>query len=188
MLKYLDFINENKKNSIEKIIQEKINTITLNGIFYHGSSIQNDKYDGYNLIDELSTGYSDFEAIWITDKEDIANDFSEEATRSDDDIRCVYKLKLNNVKNIADIPYQMSKKIINEYELFDFRESIDILKDAGYNGWKTIGSIGKKTYEDFAIFYENLIYIIEVKFYINDNWTDYFNIEDATNFLKNKNK
>lgn len=46
------------------------------------------------------------------------------------------------------------------------------------------GSIGRSLYNDFAIFYDDLINIKDVKFFINDEWTEYMSLEKAEFFLE----
>lgn len=152
--------------------------IKMNGEYYHGTILQEKE-----LITELKIGYSDFDAIWVTDNEDIAEKFAEDKQYDDDEIIAVYKVIINSNK-IADIDFATSKQLINKYELDDFRDIIDILKSKGYNGWKTPGSIGRNLYNDFAIFYEDLINLKDVKFFINNDWTEYMSLPNAKIFLE----
>jgi len=152
--------------------------IRMNGEYYHGTILQDNE-----IITNLHLGYSDFDAIWVTDDENIAEEFAEDKKYDKTDIIVVYKVIINTSK-IADIDYEMSKDLIEKYELDDFRDIIEILKNKGYNGWKTSGSIGRTLYNDFALFYENLITIKEIKLFINNDWTEYMPLSTASNLLE----
>lgn len=171
-----------KNENYETGIDTDYETLTLDGYFYHGTVLRKDE----ELIEKLETGYSDYDAIWVSSEEDVADDFSDQFGVEEGEIRCIYKIKLDNVENVVKLTYEQTQDIMEEYGLFDFRESIDILKNMGYKGWLTIGTIDEKIYDDYAIFYEDLIYIEEVKFYINEQWTDFMKINDAIEFLKTK--
>jgi hypothetical protein len=152
--------------------------IKMNGVYYHGTIIQDNE-----LITELTMGYSDFDAIWVTDNEKIAEEFAKDKQYDDNEIVVVYKVIVKSNK-IADIDYSTSNQLIDKYELDDFRDIIEILKSKGYNGWKTPGSIGRNLYNDFAIFYKDLINIKDVKFFINNQWTEYMSLPNAEKFLE----
>ena len=181
MLSYGKFLLEKLRTS-SKIINSMKN-IPISGTFYHGSYI-NDEH-GLSIIKEFEFGYSDYNAIWITDDENIAKLFTKYNSTSNNDIQCVYKIKVKPTKKIAYIDMNIYKEILDYYGFYDLREFIEILTQSGYDGWKTLGSIDGHQYDDYAIFNLNLIYIEEVKFLINNTWTDYVKIELADEFLKN---
>lgn len=176
------------KNTVHQYLNEQILNedrlyipkTKLSGIFYHGSLINGDD----DIFNELNLGYSDWDAIWLTDDENIAEEFSEwHSGVYDNETRLVFRVKMN-VRTIADITYDLSKRIIGTWGLSDFRESIPILKQKGFNGWITTGSLGYYTYNDIAIFNPNLIKIQDVKLLLDNDWTDFMNINDAQELIE----
>lgn len=166
-------------------IFESINRLPrkrLNGEFYHGFSV-NKEYDNTDIFHEFDFSYSDWEAVWVSDDEYVADEFSSWKTNDDDDIRVVYKVKVNTT-GIADIPYEESQDIMEYFGLSDFRESIPYLKDKGYKGWITPGTIDSTRYDDIALFYpDEQTQILEAKLYINDDWTDYMSLPEAQEMI-----
>jgi hypothetical protein len=71
--------------------------------------------------------------------------------------------------------------MIKKFNLF---ESVNYIPKIRINGWKTSGSIGRTLYNDFALFYENLITIKEIKLFINNDWTEYMPLSTASNLLE----
>ena len=131
----------------------------------------------------LELGYSDFEAIWFSSNEDVSEEFAENRKSSDDnEIIAMFKVHLKS-SDIASIDYELSQEINDFYGYYDFRESIDMLVSEGFEGWKTIGSIGYTQYDDYAVFDEDIIEEKAIKFYINDEWTEYIPINQAQDFL-----
>lgn len=176
-LKYLkiyeDYIQDNEYNI-------EIPKTEIDGIFYHGTNL----VDG-NFIDELNFGYSDYNALWFTKDEHIADQFADNSYFNDDydAIKTLYEVEIES-NNIADISYELYKEIIEFYGLFDLRESIPILKQEGFDGWVTLGSIGQNIYDDYAIFNEDIINIKKCKLFIDNKWTDYMSLENAEKMYK----
>lgn len=181
LLNYSNFILEKIKTG-SKII-DSMKKIPISGAFYHGSHLDED----LNVIKEFEFGYSDYDAIWFTDDEYIAEKFCDYNMGTGyNNIKCVYKITIEPTKNIADINRDIYEEILDFYGFYDLRESIETLKQLGYDGWRTSGSIDGHAYVDYAVFDLNLIYIQEVKFLIDDIWTDYIKIELADESIKNK--
>ena len=102
---------------------------------------------------------------------------------NDDDIKVVYQVQVKST-GIADIDYQTSQNILDEWGISDFRESIDILKRQGFKGWCTPGSIDNHQYEDIALFYPNeQTKIVSVKLFMNDDWSDYMDLDKAQEII-----
>lgn len=164
----------------EQILSEaaiKIPRIKLSGNFYHGTVLVNDD----NLFYRFDSKNSDWNAIWFADDEYIAEEYSDWKGGYGDgfsEIRVVYRVGVN-IRSIADISYELSQEIKFEWELEDFREAIDILREKGFKGWQVPGSLGHNIYNDIAIFYPDEIKIQDVKLYLNDEWTDYMSIDEA---------
>jgi hypothetical protein len=177
---YNDVQDEEYSQEDEEYREPEIPSIKIDDIFYHGTTTQRD-----GLFDYLSTNESDYEAIWFTDDEYIAEKFAENKNYNDEDITTIYKIKVK-LDDIADINYALSKELKDFYELEDFRDIIPILKNENFNGWKTSGSIGYEQYDDYAIFNGNYIDILEVKFLLDNDWTDYLPLDKAKQFLLEK--
>lgn len=153
---------------------------TIDGIYYHGSIIQDGEF-----FDNLSFGYSDWNALWFSDEFEISDKFSENWKSDNDDIQVIFKVKLKS-KDIADISYEMSQEIMEYYGVEDFRECIPYLENDGYEGWETKGSIGYHEYEDIAIFERNahnIIEIISMSFKNNNEWSDFIPINQAEEYF-----
>ena len=157
-------------------------TTSLIGHVYHGTVINLEEGDG--LYSKLRVGQSDWDAVWVSDQEKIAEEFSENKSYDEEKgIFVVYMLEAN-CHDIAYIDYDDSKEIVDSFVVDDFREVFSMLDRLGYNGCKTLGSIGSTIYEDYAIFDENCLEIIAAKFKVEDEWTDYMSIIEAEEFLE----
>lgn len=161
----------------------RLRRLRLNDIYYHGWGMDNSDEE-IDLWNEFGFGYSDYEAMWVTEEEQIAEEFSDWRGA---DIRVVYKVQVKTT-GIAEIDYPKSQDLMEYWGLEDFREIIDILKRYDYKGWSTPGAIGSNKYDDVALFYpDEQIKILEAKVSIDEgDWTNYMKLEDATEYL-NKN-
>lgn len=161
-----------KKLFEQEIEFDIIDLSTISDVFYHGTILMKDS----NLPDTLEIGYSDFNALWFTDEEDIAKEFMKGKIQNNNMVGVIYKVNLN-CKNTLDINESMYQTIQQELDLYDdLRDYLDYFKNIGYDSWITSGSIGSDLYKDVAIFYEDDIKIIEVKLLINKKWTKYMPI------------
>lgn len=150
----------------------------ISGTFYHGSAISNDDY----VFDEFDSSYSDWGAVWLADDESVAEEFSDRFGTDDGEYRIVFAVsaKLNA---IADISNELVDEIVDMWGIEDIREAIPLLQQKGYNGWELSGSLDLMHYNDIAIFYPEDINILKVKMFVNDDWTDYMEIDDANGLL-----
>ena len=157
----------------------RIPRTSVNGIYYHGFYVEDDS----GLFDELNTGCSDYDAVWVTEEETIADEFTDYNSYSDNSIKVVYQVQVKST-GIADIDYQISREILDSWGLSDFRESIEILKRKGFKGWITPGSIDLHMYDDIALFYpDEQTKIVSVKLFMNDDWTDYMDLDKAQEII-----
>ena len=156
----------------------RIKKTKLNGTYYHGTSIGQDD----DLFSEFKIGHSDWDAVWFSSDEYISEQFAEDSYRDDNEIKAIYEVNLN-CNSIADIGYEQSQEIVQQWGLYDFRESISTLKQKGFNGWKTTGSIGHNIYDDIALFNMYCVKIVGVKLLINDEWTDYMSLSQAQDII-----
>lgn len=133
-----------------------IPSITINNTFYHGTAIYKQ--------DEVFSRFSfngDWDGIWFTDDKEIAISFGDNWSNSDNNVY-VFEVKIKAHK-IANIGYDLFTDLKEYYEIEDFRELIPILKDMGFNGWKTIGSIDTKVYDDYCLFYTHIPQIVKTE-------------------------
>jgi len=168
-----EFLNEKRINESRFSIPKT----KLNGIFYHGSILLEDD----DLFNEFDFSRSDWDAIWLADDEAVADEFSGWGGY-DDGIRVVFRVEIN-VNSIADISYELFKIISEMWALSDFREAIPLLKQRGFNGWETSGSLDRIEYNDIAIFNPSSINIQDVKIFLDDDWTDFMDINDAQELI-----
>lgn len=161
------------------LLKMRIPSIKLNGEFFHGTIIEK----GESIFEEFQEGYSDWNAVWFSEDENISREFSEDKNWGDENfINILYKVQIN-AKKIADISYELSEKISNYFDLDDFRDIIPELIKKKFQGWCVPGSIDTHKYNDYAIFDLSTIEIIGVSFKDGDNWTDYISIRDANRIL-----
>ncbi len=175
-----DFKSYTPKLTLEESIG-RIRKLKLNGTYYHGTSIGSED----DLFSEFNPGHSDWDAVWFASDENISEEFAENSYRDDNEIKAVYEVNLK-CNAIADIDYIQAEEIKNQWGLYDFRESIPILKQKGFNGWKTTGSIGYNVYDDIALFNLSCAKIVGVKLFIDDNWTDYMSLSEAQDIIDSK--
>ncbi len=177
-IKLFEYYDSGGHRSVGRILRTK-----MSGVFYHGSFAER----GEGIFHEFEFGYSDYDAIWFTTDENIAKSFSNSKSY-DENVKTIYRMNLK-IDKIADINYEQSQRILDEWELYDFRESIDILKEKGFNGWKTPGSIEYDRYDDYAIFYKDLIpksTDMEIKMMLDGNWTEYMSLVEAGAILEKR--
>lgn len=160
----------------------EVPTIEIDEIFYHGTSIVDCEF-----FNELEYGYSDWEALWFCEEEHIAEEFSEDrAYNNHHNVEVIFKVKLNSNK-IASINDHMAQEMMEYYGLEDdFRDMIDILEQKGFEGWKIVGSIDGKVYEDVAIFTTTNRHVIKelsMKFKTDDGWSEYIDISEAEEYF-----
>lgn len=162
----------------------KIPKIKITGIFYHGSIVGKDD----DIFTNFNIGHYDWNAIWFASDEFIAEEFA--SWRGDwgdnsDEIKVCYKVSIKST-SIADITYELSQRIIEKWALNDLREAIDILSNKGYNGWKTTGGIDRHIYDDYAMFNLKGVKILEIKLFIDNEWTEYMSLEYAQNIIEER--
>ena len=165
-------------------ILNELKTKSIEGIFYHGTAIPK----GESIFNKFEI-YSDYDAIWLANDEYTAEEFSANTQRDETDTRVVFECELSKIDNIICISNDDAEVISDYYGLLDIREAIEILIQRGFNGWSTTGSIGNRhIYDDYAIFDIDIINILRVKLYIDedDDWTEFMSIDDANDYLKNK--
>lgn len=176
-----DFKSHTPKLQLEEVIEEaigRIKKIKLNGIYYHGTAVQAED----DLFSEFNPGYSDWDATWFSSDENIAEEFADTAGRDDSETTAIYRVKLQCAP-VADIDYEQTKRMIEDWELNDFREVVSILTQKGFRGWKTTGSIGSLLYDDIAIFNTNCVHIQDIKLFLNGQWTEYMSLDQAQEFV-----
>jgi hypothetical protein len=182
-MKYLKLFEEYTQEDYD--VKIDIPKTSIHGTYYHGTVLT----DG-DFISNLSTGYGDFDAIWFSSDENIANDFADNYyNKPNNEAKIIFEVEINS-DDIADIDYDLSQEIMEYYGYFDFRESIDMLKQKGFDGWKTIGGIDIKKYDDIAIFDNYFFELKKAKLFINNKWTEYMDIYDIkkiyTDWYNNK--
>jgi len=127
---------------------------SVSGTFYHGTSFDKDE----EPFDSFSIDMSDYPAVWVTDDEEIAKEFASNR----EGIPVLYTINFNSNK-MAQIDYSLFEDLKDYLGFFDLRESIEWLRNLGFEGWVTQGSVGTDLYNDIAIFYEDMIEIKSIK-------------------------
>jgi len=157
----------------------------LNGIVYHGSSVEEPEawFDTLNVDDEAA-------AVWVTPEEAIAKDF---AGNRGNNILFVNKYKLKGMKT-AELDLKAYNSLVDR-GLLDGHEDVrdelsDYLFGKGYAAWLTTGAIMRDTYEDIAIFsgYESEAEYVGTSFQLPDgSWSPYeyfYDEDEVAAFLK----
>lgn len=134
----------------------KIPSKTINGIFYHGTSLPVD--DGPFSEFKFS---GDWEGIWFSDEKDISIKFGERWI-SEDRSLFIYEVKIKTAR-IANISFNLWEELKEYYCMEDMRELIPILRNLGFKGWQTIGSIDYSPYNDYCIFYTDIPKILKTE-------------------------
>lgn len=173
------------KNEIASILMEVYNYETdelklpkthLDGVFYHGTST-----DESSVFNNHDPDYSDWGAVWFAPQKNAAIKFSDQY---DGKVKILFVVRLKS-DDIADISYGTGKELIEFLGFHDLREAIPFLKQNGFNGWVTSGSIGDTIYTDVAIFDTDIIDIVGCQLSLNngETWTKTMSVNDANEFL-----
>jgi len=160
--------------------QMNYTTTSVSGEFYHGTSI-----DEGEVYRELDPNYSDWEAIWFANDENISQEFGENRT-NDGDTQVVYTVEINSDK-IVYLGQQDFEDIKEHYHLEDLREAIPILRQAGFDGWQTLGSIGWNQYDDFAIWNMDVVTIKSIMLMdAEGEWSEKMSLDQAQEIVSSK--
>ena len=176
MKNYINFLKEDYFYNDDSEFDEEeysldLDTIELDGIYYHGTSLDKDD----DFFQDFELGHSDWEAVWFSDNENIAEDFGDN-WGNDDNVVIIYLVEIKS-NDIVNISLDTFEEIKDFYGYEDLRESIPILAQE-YDGWKTLGSIGSNIYDDIAIFNTKCIRIKQAKIQINDEWSEYMSLSE----------
>lgn len=155
--------------------------VSISGPFYHGTCI--DPNEG--PFDELYSGMSEFDAIWVSEDEWVSEMFANDDC-GENSYMVVYRLD-NEINNAIPLSKEIVDGLTTIFDEPDIREIIPNLEMAGYDGWTTMGSIGEHLYTDIAIF-KNSVSISDMKVKIGDEWTEYFPPEEFGSIMKGKMK
>lgn len=130
---------------------------SVSGTLYHGTSFEDDDDDDDEIFDTFNPNvYGDYDAIWVTDDKYIAEEFS---NRNGHNNRYVIEVEYSST-NMAIIDQGLFNDLKEYLGIYDLREAIPFLKNEGFDGWITQGSIGRHVYNDIAIFNYDDIKII----------------------------
>lgn len=143
------------------------NGVSVKGPFYHGSCL--DPEEG--PFEAIIRSMSEFDAVWVSDEEWASEMFANEEC-TDGGYKVVYKID-TDLENAAPLTKETADAITEFFGEPDLRETIPYLERAGYDGWTTLGSMGRDLYTDIAIFREGLD-ISLMKIFIDGEWTEYF--------------
>ena len=148
---------------------EDFNTVSLEGYYYHGTSIEDKLF-------KPEIGYSDYDAIWVTDELMVAQDFSDYHYWGGEDYKQVVLKTYFKSDNIIEIPYGTYKDLLEYYGVEDLRDTIEYLNH-DYDGWVTKGSLDKMLYNDIAVFDDDLLDFTEVSYFKNNEWSKFEKIK-----------
>lgn len=156
-------------------------------VFFHGTSWNLEENDYFTHLDP---SYSDYDVIWLTDKENVAERFSK--WHSDDkSILIVFIVKLKELLMLFD--YEEDKleaygqiysakefldEILDSDDARDLYNHIREIKFPKYDGMFASGGISGDYYMDYAIFSTEKLSVTDFKYYDNNKktWSNYFPI------------
>ncbi len=175
---------------LAKNIKQAIHNYTLKGIempdgvpipgpFYHGTGI----IPGEGVFNSLQSGIADFDALWVATEQWVSEIFASNRSGKDS-LPVVYKTT-QNLEKAASLDQYIVNEMMDRLGLDDPRELIPHLSMEGYDGWTTLGSVNSQLYTDIAIF-ANEVDIDSMKVFIDDDWTDFFAIEEFTQKMSGK--
>lgn len=174
---------------IDEIRELKDNTEILNkDIYYHGTFWEKptNKEDdfGHEYIDIY---YNDDEAVYISNSDEVANNFSISKSKSEleDVIPIVMKIEMELDKVYNHTSKEQSFRAFNvDLDLSDREHLYSEFKENNYNAFIIEDNYPEG--HDIAVFNdierEN---IKEVKAFINNKWTDYMDIDDMKEHILN---
>lgn len=153
---------------------------TFSGICYHGTCINKNTE---SVFEELKEEYSEFDAIWVTPDEDVAEIFAKDNRRDvENPVILVFKLKVQLESMAVILDNEYWRDFMSNYECdYDLRDCIPVLRDMGFDSWYTAGAVDQTFYDDIAIFgYGTKAFISHVKFLgPSGHWSSYIPIEKA---------
>jgi len=175
---YREILKEEEEDEYYDPLDD-IHVISIEGTFYHGTSIDPDD----EIFSSPQIGYSDWEAVWITEYEHVAQEFANWHGYTDNDIQVVYQINISS-DNIVQISTPMMDELKEFYGVDDPRELIPFLSQK-FDGWQVVGSIDSTRYNDYAIFDDDLLEVTGVKFRTNEEeeYTEYMDVYDAYELL-----
>ena len=182
---YLDY-SEREQDEEGEWTEIVIDSKSFEDTCYHGSYVEKDQ----DLFEDLNTDFTEWDAIWVTTEEYIAEEFGKNYFTADGpkNIPIVFKLHVKMEKVAQIYSLEVWKEIQEFYNLEpDLREAIDFLQQRGFNGWSTKGGIagtkGGYSYDDIAVFSGAGITLQAVKVWANGKWTDYIDFEQAQQLI-----
>lgn len=126
---------------------------------------------------------------WLTEKENIAENFSErfndgKSTEVVFSGKTKENVKLFSILNdcfYIDEEFVDYKEFMDENDISDFRTLYQYIDKKEYDGALMNGTIGYDWYDDYAIWNTDLLNFdkIKIKLPKSEKWSEYMNIKDA---------
>jgi len=167
---------EEEEEGSDYPLDELAKPVPYSRICYHGSRL----FPGVDEVPSvLDTGWTDWEAVWVTDNEAMAEEFCDYA--GDMGIPIKYRINLELARALAFEGGDLW--IFDELGYGDdVRVAIPLLVSLGYDGWITTGSLGWNRYRDIAVFDD--LSVDDVALKIGDEWTDWMSPEEADDLAR----
>ena len=176
--------DEFEDEEVEDFEEDVIDSEPFESDCFHGSVIQ----PGEELFSEFSSQYSDYGAVWVALEEEVAKIF---ALRSGSDfttgyIPVVFRCIINLDKCIQIYNKHCWDDIADRYGFSNssLADAIPSLTGMGYDGWKTLGGISGRVYEDVASFYERKVNITGVKIMTPRGWSEFVDINTGDEMIE----
>lgn len=165
----LEWNEENEEYDLD------LQTISVDETMYHGTM------EDRGSIPSLQMGYYDWDALWFTPQSYAAEEFCD--WRGGEGKKIMWEVTIKSDK-IVYIDYSEVDDIKEHFMVDDLREAIPQLAQMGFDGWKTTGVIDSTTYDDFAIWNEDVIDYHGVAVKGDDGeWSDFMSVSDAEELL-----
>ncbi len=166
-----EIIKENKITQEEKTL-------------YHGSvwkAVDDENKETLDFChDELEIEYNENEAVYLSDKEDVASFF---ALREDNGgTPVIFKIEMEEMELYSYNGEESLKALTEDYEedlsLNDRDELYEYLKNENYEGFIIENNYQEHDGDDIAFFSDVSVSNAEVKAFIDGEWTEFMEVDD----------
>lgn len=178
------------RTKLTQLLYERlVGDYDVNEVKYHGDVYHGTIFEGGDFFEIPEHGYSDWDVVWVASDEYAAEEFSDNRVWGDgsDYIQVIIQYKMT-ANRLAQIDVDLATDLKDFFGYMDFRELWQPLKEAGFEGWVTLGSIGSYVYDDYGLFDPGEVLTpMSMKFKIDNEWGEYMSLDDAEQYIDDVN-